>query len=92
MARARDVVKRAWSRRKKLYGLDEAGYHALLGLQGGLCPICTDQLPSVDRTHIDHCHGTGRVRGLLCGRCNQGIGLLRENEAIMRRAIAYVAS
>lgn len=90
-ALARDAETRSWRRRERLYGITRAEFEQLLADQTSLCPICTDSLPEVDRIHVDHCHGTGRVRGLLCGRCNQGIGLLRESEAIMRRAIAYVA-
>lgn len=90
LARARDADLRAWQRRKALYGLDEAGYLALREAQSGACPICTRDLPSVDRTHIDHCHATGRVRGLLCGPCNQAIGLFKEDVASMERAISYV--
>jgi len=91
VATARDAELRSWRRREKLYGISREEFDALFDSQNGLCPICTDSLPAVDRIHVDHCHGTGRVRGLLCGRCNQGIGLLRESETIMRRAIAYVA-
>jgi hypothetical protein len=91
-AQQRDRDKSRWNRRVKLYGVDEAAFQALRESQGGICPICADPLPGVDRTHIDHCHTTNRVRGLLCGPCNQGIGLLRESEVIMRRAIDYVSA
>lgn len=41
--------------------------------------------------HIDHCHRTGIVRGLLCSRCNTGLGLLRDDPALLLRAIEYLA-
>jgi hypothetical protein len=86
----RDAEARRWSRRLRLYGIDRAGYDALHKSQGGKCPICVEPLPAIDRTHIDHCHTTGRVRGLLCGPCNQAIGLLKECPDRMGRAAAYV--
>lgn len=41
--------------------------------------------------HVDHDHATGMVRGLLCGRCNMGIGLLRDNIGIMKNTILYLS-
>lgn len=40
--------------------------------------------------HIDHCHGTGRVRGVLCGPCNRAIGLFKDNPATLWKAIVYL--
>lgn len=42
--------------------------------------------------HVDHHHGTGAVRGLLCSPCNIAIGLFRESPARMRAAISYVSA
>src|SRR5258706_15403002 len=44
---------------------------------------------SAKHTHIDHCHDSKVVRGILCSHCNLGIGHLKESRAIMERAIAY---
>ncbi|MFB7366858.1 endonuclease VII domain-containing protein [Streptomyces hydrogenans] len=54
--------------------------------QGGVCIICL-RAPAV---HVDHCHKTGRVRGVLCLNCNIGLGLLKESPDRMLRAIAYL--
>lgn len=57
----------------KKYGLDVSTVHALLEAQNGLCGICRKELapwPST-RTHIDHCHASGKVRGILCSSCNR---------------------
>ncbi|WP_371872188.1 endonuclease VII domain-containing protein [Phytohabitans houttuyneae] len=82
--------RRSYLRRK--YGMTEADYDALLEAQGGLCAICGG--PPGDsrgfRPHIDHCHKTGRVRGILCNLCNQGLGGLRDDPEILRSAIAYL--
>jgi hypothetical protein len=55
--------------RMQRYGLTDPAYRELLQWGGGRCWICDDEL-SERRTHIDHCHRTGKVRGILCPRCN----------------------
>ncbi|MFG2001358.1 endonuclease VII domain-containing protein [Spirillospora sp. NPDC048911] len=58
-----------------------------LGLQSGDdCPICR----SASAAHVDHCHETGAVRGLLCPECNTGMGQLRDDPATLRRAADYL--
>lgn len=42
--------------------------------------------------HVDHCHKTKRIRGVLCGNCNTAIGKLGENPAVLAAAIAYLAT
>ena len=84
-------VARADHLRRK-FGLTLDEYERMLDRQGGGCHICGS--PPSDRIslHIDHDHGTGDIRGLLCVRCNNAIGLLRENPDLMRRAIRYVSA
>ena len=61
----------------------------LLERQRGLCAICK-KIP--DRALcVDHCHSTGKVRGLLCHKCNMGLGLYSEDLEIMLAAMTYVA-
>lgn len=71
------------------YGLSVEAFDALNRAQGGLCAICR-QPPDTPRLMIDHDHATGRVRGLLCRRCNIGLGLMRDDVAILYAAIAYL--
>lgn len=73
----------------KKHGLTPEYYGLLLRAQKGVCAICGEP-PKKRRLAIDHCHKTGRIRGLLCGRCNTGIGNLRENPRVLRAAIAYL--
>lgn len=68
-------------------GLTE--YEAILASQNGRCGICGNG-PGGTRLHVDHDHQTLCIRGLLCGRCNTGIGLLRDEPAILWNAIKYL--
>jgi hypothetical protein len=68
------VVKRAWFMRRK-FGISLAEYEALLAAQGGVCGICekpeTVTFRGVLRSLcVDHDHASGKIRGLLCDRCN----------------------
>jgi hypothetical protein len=72
------------------YGLTEDAYYALLAHQDLKCRICGGWLDLHKNTHIDHSHITGRVRGVLCGPCNKGLGQFRDSAAILRAAAAYL--
>jgi Recombination endonuclease VII len=78
-----------WSRRKKKYGLTREAYERMAAAQDGRCAICGEK-PDHD-LRVDHDHGTGAVRALLCNLCNTGIGSLREDPRIMLEAIEYLA-
>ena len=83
------------SQRVKKYGIDGAKYDAMLLRQGGRCAICLsvetgDKRGS--RFHVDHCHSTGSVRGLLCSSCNLGLGKFRDSTESLKRAIEYLES
>lgn len=73
------------------YGLTMADFDALLASQGGVCAICKGSRsgPGV-RFHVDHCHKSSKVRGLLCSRCNTAIGLLQDDPLIAESAAAYL--
>ncbi|MDG4532742.1 endonuclease domain-containing protein [Streptomyces sp. AV19] len=71
---------------KRKYGITEAERDEMIASQMGTCAICL-AAPAV---HVDHCHDTGKVRGVLCFNCNSGIGKLRDDLGILRRAVAYL--
>ncbi|MFD7711836.1 endonuclease VII domain-containing protein [Streptomyces sp. NPDC059786] len=71
-----------WSK----YGMTVAERDEMIASQKGLCAICR-MAPAV---HVDHCHETGRVRGVLCFNCNSGLGLLRDDPEAMYRAADYL--
>lgn len=78
-----------WRRVQKEYGISEAEFGSMYHNQQGKCAICQHDVDDV-KMHIDHCHRTGMVRGLLCQRCNQAIGLMRENEETLKAACEYI--
>lgn len=61
----------------------------LYASQAGLCAICGKE-PEDRRLAMDHCHATGRVRGLLCMHCNVGLGMFKDNKEVLEKAIAYL--
>ncbi|MET8678683.1 endonuclease VII domain-containing protein [Streptomyces sp. NPDC004647] len=68
------------------YGMTEAERTRLDAEQMGVCVICPAALPE----HVDHCHETGRVRGVLCFSCNAALGQFKDRPEVKRRAAAYV--
>lgn len=73
-------------RRKRRYGMTNAEWNSMFESQGGKCALCREK-PPVD---VDHHHGTGEVRGLLCRGCNVGLGQLGDSVEGLQRAIDYL--
>lgn len=74
----------------RLYGIDFADQERMADEQDRKCAICQEDFTDNRAMHVDHCHSSGKVRGLLCALCNQAIGLLKEDLDILRRAAAYI--
>jgi Recombination endonuclease VII len=68
------------------YGIGADEVERLMERQGGICSICREAAPA----HVDHDHVTGAVRGILCADCNAGMGRLRDDPWVIRRAIEYL--
>lgn len=79
----------ASARLKYRFGITLNDYNEMFTKQGGACAICFEP-PKAKRLHVDHDHTTKKVRGLLCGKCNQALGLFRERESVMLAAIDYL--
>lgn len=72
----------------RAYNMTIEDYSKLFDLQNGLCAICN--LPSIKSLAVDHCHTTGIVRGLLCAKCNMGIGGFEDKISNIFAAINYL--
>lgn len=80
------------SQRLKKYGITHAEFEDMMTAQGGKCAICGHQ-DTENRNFfpvVDHCHNSGKVRGLLCMNCNQGIGKFKDEPERLRRAAEYI--
>jgi hypothetical protein len=86
--RKAEVMRRAHLRAK--YGLTPADYDRMLAGQGGGCAICGELAADGQSLHVDHCHDTGRVRGLLCFNCNAGLGMFDHDGARLDAAATYL--
>jgi hypothetical protein len=67
-------------------------YEDMLIAQLGVCAICKqrESVKIKKSLAVDHCHTTGKIRGLLCSRCNIGLGYFRDNEKYLQSAIDYL--
>lgn len=74
--------------RAKEYGLSVEALRALLGRPA--CDICGEAFSSTKHRHVDHCHATGKARGLLCSNCNHAIGKMKDDPSLLRKAATYL--
>lgn len=75
----------------KKYGITLAQYEQMFADQAGCCAICkTHQSEFSKSLAVDHCHTSGKVRGLLCGLCNTALGSMRDSPEILASAINYL--
>ena len=85
------------ARYRKSFGIEVEQYDQMLQAQGGCCALCKTQEYSHKRNGrfvrfaVDHCHTTGRIRGLLCWRCNLAIGLLKDDTSAVIRLVNYLS-
>lgn len=75
---------------RRKFGITQADYERMLHEQLDGCAICGESRRDSASFHVDHDHGNDAVRGLLCFRCNAGIGQFRELPARLRRAAEYL--
>lgn len=83
---------------RRKYGITLAQYDALFAAQGGVCALCKKGETTKrrkkgegrERLAVDHCHDTGRVRGLLCFKCNTAIGALGDTEEAAQKVVDYL--
>jgi len=70
------------------YGMNKEQFLEFFASQKNKCKLCSRELQ--EKWCVDHCHTTGKIRGVLCYACNSGIGHLQEDPEILRKAIDYV--
>lgn len=70
--------------------MDLEGFDSLLASQGGKCALCRSPQHGHTNWHVDHCHATGRVRGILCRNCNLGLGHFKDNLEVFPRILPYL--
>lgn len=76
---------------KKSFGITLAEYNSILEEQGGVCAICGVDACATGRNFaVDHCHATGKIRGLLCQFCNTALGQFRDDKQILLNAVKYL--
>lgn len=73
---------------KRNYGISLVEYEEMLAKQGGRCAVCG--VKSDKTLHLDHNHKTGKVRGLLCHKCNSGLGSFNDDVELLIRAAEYL--
>lgn len=82
---------------RKRYGITLQWYKEQFAKQGGKCAICKQPETVVIKGKlimmpIDHCHKTGKVRGLLCTKCNRALGLFGDDVEVLTSALEYISS
>lgn len=75
---------------KLRYGITIEDYDQMFELQNGKCKVCGSEDNGNKRFHIDHNHKSGKIRGLLCNRCNLMLGHAKEDIEILTKAIQYL--
>lgn len=80
---------------KRSYGIDLEFYENMFKEQNGCCKICNKHINELNQKHkknlcVDHNHETMKIRGLLCDKCNRGLGLFCDNEDLLLKAINYL--
>lgn len=76
----------------RTYGISHDDYERMLEKQGGKCALCggTQRFRHQRNMHVDHDHTGGEIRGILCGRCNSALGIIREDTDWLRQAAEYL--
>ena len=77
---------------KRTFGITVDEYREMIAKRNGLCDICKSPEPGgKGNFHLDHDHTTGEIRGILCAKCNLGIGSLQDSIEILEAAANYLA-
>lgn len=72
------------------YNITNEQFFSLVKASNGVCPVCNATFKSTKSMHVDHCHVTGKVRGLVCGLCNRLLGHAHDDITTLQNAIRYL--
>lgn len=75
---------------KRNYGITKEKLQLMIKANSNKCEICGNSFESTGKINIDHCHKTNVVRGLLCSKCNYGIGNFNDDIDLLNKAIKYL--
>ena len=75
---------------RRRFGMEPEDYARILHSQDRKCAACNSELDMGKKTHVDHCHATGKVRGILCHHCNLALGYTRDSENRLRALVVYL--
>jgi hypothetical protein len=95
--------KESWEKYRRAhlkheYGLTKEQYDEMLLAQKGVCAICKQEETwkyksgRIASLSVDHCHTTGKIRGLLCRDCNQSLGKFKDDHNMLRAAYEYLST
>lgn len=87
---SKSFEKRTEIRLKALFGMTYEDYTAMATAQSNVCAICMQAEAVRKHLCVDHCHETGKIRQLLCGKCNSGIGMFGDDPVKVRSALLYL--
>ena len=94
--RAKNPEKSKGHDLKKMYGITLDQYLTMEVAQNNICAICNQKETALDKSGVprkmpvDHCHRTGKIRGLLCTACNRALGLFKDSPVVLRKAADYI--
>ena len=83
------AIKKEEQRLKSKYGITSKEKNVLLQKQNNKCKICLVEFSNIT-PNVDHCHITNEVRGILCGPCNRGLGIFKDNIKLLTKAVKYL--
>ena len=74
------------------YGIAYGDRDVMIASQDGKCMVCLNKFKNGKDSHVDHCHKTGKIRAILCAKCNPGLGYFDDDIEKLQRAIEYLKS
>lgn len=87
------ALTNSYALKKSLYGIDRETFDTLVKNQNISCASCGDDATGSEHTlHVDHCHETQEIRGLLCSGCNTAAGWLEDDPVKAERLASYLRS